>query len=70
MKMKISKKQEIRMPTGFGFIIALVSHRVTEIHRGMKKSRHCEERSDEATQRVVAGLRLGCVVATLLAMTG
>jgi len=27
-----------------------------------EKSRHCEERSDEATQQVIAGLRLGCFV--------
>jgi len=30
--------------------------------------RHCE-RIREATQKIIAGLRLGCFVATLLAMT-
>jgi len=35
----------------------------------MKKFRHCEEHSDEATQSQPCNGLLGCFVATLLAMT-
>ena len=37
-------------------------HSVSTLNCPISFARHCEERSDEATQSVIVGLRLGCFV--------
>ena len=38
--------------------------------QSQRPRRHCEERSDEAIQLLLAARKLDCFVASLLAMTG
>ena len=43
-------------------VLAMLTKARRDAVRYHFQPRHCEERSDEATQQAVAGLRLGCFV--------